>query len=246
VTFISFAQTLFGILFVIRTLQIFRARAMLTQPFVTKTGTIFVTIALLSAFLSVQHAIFATLLSFANIFVAFATLFVCERRQIDALKAEFPFFLDRWILNLRLGSALTPSREQALRDHSANFQTLLRPLFNSSGLSAAKLTHPLLPSAQLHELERIQREPHAALQRLENLRHTIRKTAEFRRKSGQAVQQTRIQSSVMLLMLVALIAFTLRRYGWSRVADLVAESVVLSLIGTLTMHLLTRKTRWKI
>jgi hypothetical protein len=47
-------------------------------------------------------------------------------------------------------------------------------------------------------------------------------------------------------MLFALIAFTLRRYRWSQVSDLVTGAVVLSAIGILVMGRLAEKTRWKI
>ena len=240
---IFFAQTLLGILFVIRTNQIFRARALLSAELVTKAGTIFVSIAILTAILCKHSLTLAFLGMCANVFCSFAALFWCERRQFDALKAEIPWFLDRWILNSRLGSAPVTARERALLEQSENFRALLRPVFSAQG---ARARHSLLPSAILCELERIQVEPHAALARLEALRETLRKAADFRRRSGQAVRQTQIQSALMVLLMLALTGFTLQRYGWRRVSDLVVMSILLSSLGALAMHYVARKTRWKI
>lgn len=240
---IFFAQTLFGILSVMRTHQIFRARALLTTSFVTKSGTIFVSFALFSAILCVKSEIFALIAITANIFCSFATLIWCERREIDALKSEIPLFLDRWILNLRLGSAVSQARERALSEQTENFQTLLRPIFATA---TAKTGHPIVEPALLHEFERIERESHSALSRIENLRRNLRKAADFRRKSGQAALQTRVQCLVMLVLQIALSVFTVRQFGWGKCGDLVFWSAALSFAGFGATQILARKTRWKV
>jgi hypothetical protein len=183
---------------------------------------------------------------FASVFLALLGVFLLERREIDGLKNEIPLFLDRWILNLRLGSAASAARESALREHSTAFQTLLRPVFNVQKANFSRPHHAILPPAFLHEIENLQREPHSALARLENLRQLLRKSAEFRRRSGQAVRQTAIQSAVMLILLFALIVFSLGRYGWQRCGDLILASLALSMAGVLLMFALSRKTKWKI
>jgi hypothetical protein len=162
------------------------------------------------------------------------------------LKSEIPVFLDRWILNLRLGSAPRSARDRALREHSEGFQMLMRPVFDTQNTSPLPRGHLIAPKIMLQELDSIQREPHVALLRLENLRSLLRKTADFRRKSGQALLQTTIQSSVMMALLIALVLFTLHRYGWRKSGDLIMGSIMLSLIGVVMMYFLARKTKWKI
>lgn len=243
---ILYAQTVFGILFVIRTLQIFRTRALLSTSTVTKTGTLYVCASAWISFFYGKNGFFCSLLNLGCIFITLFALFLCERRQIDALKREVPLFLDRWILNLRLGLALPTAREAALRDHSESFQLLVHPIFATQNAYLTKRKHLLFQPAVLEELDRIQEEPHAALMRLEILRHVLRKTAEFRRKSGQATRQTHIQSLVMLVLTFALVAFTLHRYGWKRSADLICAAIVLSAIGVISMTLVSRKWKWKI
>lgn len=243
---ILYAQLVFGNLFVIRTLQIFRARALVSTSTVTKTGTAFVCASATLSFFYARNIFQYSGLITGCIFICLALLFVFEHREIAALKNEVPVFIDRWILNLRLGLALPTARDMALRDHSESFQTLLRPVFNTQSSVAPRRRHLLLNAAVLNELERLQLEPHSALSRLENLRFLLRKTTEFRRKSGQATRQTAIQSVVMMILLIALTFFTLHRYGWHRAGDLVLWALFLSAIGVITMYLMARKSKWKV
>jgi hypothetical protein len=240
---ILYLELAFGILFVIRTLQIFRARALISTSVVTKTGTGFVCVCVCVSFFGAHHPIFCSFALCVCVFVLLSALFLLERRQIDSLKQEVPLFLDRWILNLRLGSALPSAREMALKDHSLAFQSLMRPVFV---LQKGRSRHALMHVSVLAELERLHFEPHAALARLENLRVYLRKSSDFRRKSGQATRQTAIQSTVMMILLLALMVFTLHRYGWKFCGDYVLEAGALSILGVTVMYVLSRKTRWKI
>jgi hypothetical protein len=246
VPLILYLQSVVGILFVIRTLQIFRARALLSTSLVTKTGTAFVSMCVMASFFGAQHPFLASALILSTVFFATLALFLLERREIDGLRAEIPLFLDRWILNLRLGNALASAREAALNEHSNAFQTLMRPVFALQKQHTRRQRHLLVHISVLQELEQLQLEPHSALSRLENLRALLRKLSDFRRKSGQALRQTAIQSSVMTILHFALVIFTLRRYGWKQAGDLVSLSLALSLSGVLIMILLARKTKWKI
>jgi hypothetical protein len=246
VSLIFYLQSVFGILFVIRTLQIFRARALISTSSVTKTGTAFVCACTATSFFGTQSAFLCFLLNILWVFLTIIVLFLLERREIDTLKSEVPLFLDRWILNLRLGSSLASAREAALRDHSIGFQSLMRPVFAVQNERVRRHQHVLMHISVLCELERLNSEAHSALARLESLRTLLRKTSDFRRKSGQAVRQTVIQSSVMMILLFALMFFTLYRYGWRRSGDLILESAGLSIMGVLIMFILARKTKWKI
>jgi Flp pilus assembly protein TadB len=244
VPLILYAQLLFGILFVIRTLQIFRERALLSTSSVTKTGITFVCACVNCCFFCARMPFLCTGLTTGCVLLTPFTLILLEKREIFRLRSEIPLFLDRWILNLRLGSALSTAREAALREHSDSLRALLQPLFTAQ--SRCGKGHVLLPKHTLDELERIQNEPHAALARLENLRRWLRKNSEFRRKSGQAVRQTAIQSATMVFLLFALIIFTVHRYGWRQSGDLILAALSLTMIGVLCMCLLARKSRWKI
>ena len=241
---ILYAQLVIGILFVIRTIQVFRARALISDDQATKTGTSFVCANLLVSFFGASAPILCAGLLAGMIPFAVCAMFFLERRKISRLKGEIPAFLDCWILNLRLGFAVSAAREAALREQDESFQILLRPVFNAQ--TGAKRRHILLSIPLAEEFENLAREPHSALSRLENLRAYLKTSAEFRRKSGQATRQATIQASVMTVLLFALMIFTVHRYGWRQSGDLILASIFLSMAGVLCMCWIARKGKWKI
>ena len=241
---IDFLSALLGILFVMRTLHVFRGRTLVGVFTINAIGlTALIGISLIGFFRF--DATFARppliLLITGSAPLA---LIACERRRLTALRARVPLFVDKWILNLRLGASLTGARARALHDEDPHVQRLLRPVFESGTLERRR--HLLLSPAVLREFEQLTRATHAGLERLETLRSHLRDESEFRRKSGQAVRQAAIQSVVMLIMLIALSIFTIHRYGWSRSGDLVTIAATLSLLGTVLMSRLTRKSRWNL
>jgi len=246
VQMILFAQTLFGSWFVIRTLQVFHARSLVKSSVIKKVGTFFVFIVLSSGFLCAFDAFLSAICIFATLITNFLLLFTLERRQIDTLKSEFSPFLDRWILNLKLGLAAAHARELALSMHSDGFRSLVHPVFAFETSMNSIQKHVLLSSSVVQELRKISTESHLCLSRLEVMRSNVRKLENFRRKSGHAVRQTRTQAVVMMIMLVALTIFTLLRYGVRPMADLILCAILTSSLGVLIMLTLARKTKWKV
>lgn len=239
-----YAQLVFGIVFVIRTIQLFRTRALISGAQAAKTGTSFVCAIILTTFFCARAPILCSGLIACALCAEMCVLIFFERHRISILKEEIPTFLDSWILNLRLGISLSAAREAALRDQHEMFQTLLRPVFNAQ--SNMRRRHVLLTTELVEEFENLSREPHSALARLENLRSYLKKSAEFRRKSGQATRQATIQATTMMFLLFALIIFTVHRYGWRQSVDLIVISLLLSQIGVALMWWIARKGKWKI
>lgn len=241
---VSFSHLLLGMLFVIRTTQVFRARAVISQEVVTKTGTGLVAMMCSAQFFcahSPWHAFFA------DVFLAFSPLVffsLHERRQLTIMRARVPLFVDRWILNLRLGQSVSAAREAALREESEILKALLRPLFGAR--STPRADHVLLPAFVCREFEIISSSAQSPLGRLENLRLELRRVSEFRHKSGQAVRQTAIQSSLMLILQFALMVFTVQRYGWTRSGDFLVISALLSVFGVALMMRFAKKRRWNL
>jgi Flp pilus assembly protein TadB len=244
VALILFLLSLFGNLSVIRIMRFFRTRALITSSGVTKTGTgacACLQVLIISRF----HNVMVTLIAMiAVIFLFSAALWMLERRQIDALKTELLSFFDHWILNLRLGESLSSARVAALTTTSRHFRALLEPLFITSSGQAPH--HLLLPSKILVELKQLAISPHAALARLESLREMMRKSDDFRRRSGQAMRQTTIQSLVLVILQIALGVFTVIHYGWNRTSDLILASFLISGCGLVLMRQLARKAKWNI
>lgn len=244
VSIILFAISMFGNMSVLRLLRIFRERALISHDHLTKIGTAACALVNLVVFQFAKNIFLLGTGVCGSLTVIYLTLALLERRQIDTLKRELPHFLDRWIMNMKLGNAVSSARDTALLSSPARVRALLLPLFTTTQTPAQ--SHLLLDARMIKELTEAAQIPHSALHRLENLREMWRKADIFRRKSGQAVMQTAIQGWVLLFLTLALAVFTVRRYGWSRTSDLILCSFLLSGSGFLVMRRLARKTKWKI
>lgn len=241
---ILFASSMFGIMSALRTINYFRTRAVISSQHLTKIGTGSCALIIAALFFCARDPFYSFFSVGAVIFIQFFSLWILERAAIENLKREVPGFLDRWILNMKLGQAMSAARTAALQELNGRARTLIEPMFLNSD-SRAK-SHLILDEKLLPELLELSHSPHSALSRLENAREWMRNSDAFRRKSGQATRQTMIQAIVLLILLFALAVFTVHRHGWRRNSDLIFGSFVLSGLGIFTMHHLSRKKRWKI
>ncbi len=239
--FVFFAQTMFGILIAIRILRKFRDRSLISTTCLTKIGTAF---ALLTSFLPFP----SPRLSFFVVIFALIALKIflnqLEMRRIETLLAHFPRFLDHWLLGLRVGQAPSVASESALLRSESAFQSLVRPLLYNNGASVEARRHLFLRERILLELHLAQTQGHNTVARLESLREFLRRESDFRRKSGQALRQASIQSTVMLALHFALCAFVIHRSGWGRSADLIVTATALTLAGMLVLRLVARRIKW--
>lgn len=243
-TLILFAISMFGNLSALHVITKFRTRALISSQDLTKIGTGSCVAMIFAAFYFAREPLFAFF--FINITIIFLIFLLhqWERRQIDSLKKQVPEFLDRWILNMKLGQSMSAARAAALSDLDFSAARLLEPLFLNSNRSPKN--HLLLDEKLLRELLNLSQATHSTLMRLENLRDWIRKSENFRRKSGQAMRQASFQSSILVILLIALAVFTIQQHGWRKNSDLIVTSVALTGLGVFTLRHLSRKSRWKI
>jgi hypothetical protein len=103
---------------------------------------------------------------------------------------------------------------------------------------------PVWWRSQLVELQTIHLNPHSALDRLENLRRKMKVIADFRRKSGHALLQARVQLFVMTLLYLALFAATMSQFGFERHRRIILISFLLFIAGQTAFWLLARKRKW--
>jgi Flp pilus assembly protein TadB len=242
-TLVAFAFLISGIVFVMRTLHVFRERGLISEPIVTKIGIAWLALMNCAPFVLRAHPIGRISLQVALALMLVVVFFLLERQRLADFRTRIPIFLDRWILNLRLGVSVNAARDAALREECENFQALLRPIFETRGGDRDR--HLLLAANMRREFEQISLSQHSSLARLENLRQILRKTTEFRRKSGQAGRQTAIQSSVMLVLVFAMAIYTVQRYGWTQSGGFITGSALLNVLGVLLMMHLARKSKWK-
>lgn len=242
---ILFAQLVIGNVFVLRIARTFHAKKLVNEQTLTKIGTTSLLCVAISGILlaqSLSKCVFAIMFC---VFMTFVALFLVQRRQIDALESSFPLFLDRWIMNLKMGMSPTAAKDRALRDESDTSQRILNALFHSEHLQSSQ-TDVFLSSEVIEELKSITQVAHQTVTRLEALRQRVRARSDFRRKSGQSLLQARIQSLTMAVLLIAIQILMTHRFGWNRVGDLVLVSFILAVVGAFVMHRLASKKGWKI
>ena len=249
-TLLLLVQTMFGNLIVIRILRRFRDRSLISATSLTKIGTAFAALMSFGTFWLSSHAQFLFLALIVCAVVLQVLLKVRENRRIEILVDRFPQFLDRWLLNLRTGSANTSARDRALMSSDDQFRALIKPLFDAASATEQRAqagsTHLFLTSHIIHELRAIHAQSHNTVPRLQNLRKSLARESDFRRKSGQALRQSSIQSAVLALMHLALCIFTAFRCGIWACFDLIVISTLLTFAGLLILRLLARRIRWTI
>lgn len=243
---IFFAQTAFGFLFATRILRKFRRRSLVSQRTLTKIGTAF---AASMCFVAFMQPRVPRLSFFTVIFAVFALEFsvhCAEKAVIVRLQHEFPLFLAKWRLNLRVGIPATTARERALNDSDETFRTLLRPVFALTDSKHVPASHAFLNENCLRELIELQKQSHNTLQRLTEMRANLIRESDFRRKSGQALRQASIQSLVMVALHFALCVFVGLRFGFLRNIDVIGLSTVLTASGAWFLRLIARRIRWSV
>lgn len=240
----SFVILLSGILFVMRTMDVFRKRGLIHELVVTKTGTTTIIAMSFALFLTIKHLWPQVFLVTLLAALPFTLFLLIEYRRTQNFRSRIPIFLDRWILNLRIGNSMIAARDKALRSEAIEFQALLRPIFETRG--GERSGHLILTPNMRKELEEISLVTHFGLERLINLREIVRRSSDFRRKSGQAARQTQIQSLVMVVLVFALSMFTIQRYGFAESGDFVIGALILTSLGVLLMVKIGKKSRWKL
>jgi hypothetical protein len=238
---ILFSQTIFGNLVAFRILRRFRHRALISTTSLTKIGTAFalsLSVTLLFFFREREPLLFII----ATLVVLQVALKLKERRNIERLAGHFPHFLDRWLLNLRMGFASSTARERALSSSEGQFRALVAPIFESRTAEH----HLFLSYRDVQELRSASLEPHSTVGRLENLRRCVARRAGFRRRSIQALKQATIQSAVLISLHTALCIFILTRGDARAHTDLIAGSSLLTACGVLILRLMARRIRWTI
>jgi hypothetical protein len=88
--------------------------------------------------------------------------------------------------------------------------------------------------------------PHAALKRLIQFRERLKIQTDFRRKSGQVLQQIRSQSFILTALYIVLFIFVLKRFGFEANQRIIFLSLSLFIIGLGVIFYGGHKIKWKI
>jgi hypothetical protein len=172
-------------------------------------------------------------------------------RLESRIHSEFPAFINQLILSMQTGQSFRSAAEKTLEGPKALWQRWLFALVESRVLLQARREQEVIKEdvfcqSYLAELIRVNENPHSSLTRLKSFRKKLKVLSEFRRKSGQALLQTRIQMVVMTFLYLALLVFTLSQRSFERNQTLIFVSITLFTSGQIVFWRLARKKKWKL
>lgn len=96
------------------------------------------------------------------------------------------------------------------------------------------------------ELHYIDNNRSRTLEQLRSLRWHYQIHENFRRRSGQVGQQSRIQAVVVSILYVGLLLFNTYHFGFSQNLSLTLVSLGLFVVGLIMIFVLGRRLRWKV
>ncbi len=166
------------------------------------------------------------------------------------LPVEFLAFLDRVVLQMKGGASLRRACEQSVSHGDADVQHQLEIVVQSIGLPPERQRESLglAPSLVEHMLDiaQIAQQSHQVLRRVEVLRYRLRVEHDFRRRSGEAAVQVRIQCFITAGLYLALLAFVLMTQSVQEIGLLLLISCALFGVGVTWILLMGRRYRWKV
>jgi hypothetical protein len=168
------------------------------------------------------------------------------RREAMIFK-NFVSILDSIIVKMRMGSSLRESLLQASESQDASTRFLLQEFVSLLSFDrplSELVRHPQLQKIFL-ELQRIDRQPFRATERLKSLRRRLQVEKKLRQKSRRALLSARAQAVILSAMYLALLAYTLWKYGTQGSGTLILISTSLFSSGAFWLWHLGRGFQWK-
>jgi hypothetical protein len=243
-------QLMFGLLFAHRTLQQLLKKKLIEESLMKKTSAavFFILLGITLVCLHSPRWQFVLISSTCACLLSLDLFF--ERRLKIVIQSQFPEFITRLILSMKTGMSFRSAVDRELQNPKELWQKWLRSMIDArvflqkSGAVNSTMD-PTWWRDWLEELQTVHQNPHHALARLESLRRKLRVLSGFRRKSGQAMLQARIQLLVMTVLYFALLIVTMMQFQILRHQRCLILSLCLFFAGQLLFWRLARKSTWK-
>lgn len=163
------------------------------------------------------------------------------------IQSSFQGILDDLILGVQSGKSLQQSLEQCLK-FKKNWEfhlwkELHEILQKRKALQQVKSEKKRRVFAEIVEIQQAQVR---LLEQLKSVRHVVKQQNDFRRKSGAATQQIRVQSLILTLLFVSSLIFTLKNFGFYEYWKLILACSALFSLGLIVQSWLLRSRKWKI
>ncbi len=156
-------------------------------------------------------------------------------------------FLDHAILSIQSGNPLRNSVKESANSFVGWKKYELLKACSSLILSSEEIN---LQSDVLRrlfdEIGWIDRGRNKTLEQLRSLRWHYKVQEDFRRRSGQISQQTRIQAVIMTILYISLLLFNGFEFGFKEQLTLILFSVALFTTGLVLVFSIGRRLKWKV
>jgi Flp pilus assembly protein TadB len=239
-------QLIFGIAFANRTLENLRQRKLISE-FDVKWKCLLLFVMFFCVTALAQHHPFIQMIAIllcCSLLLALPSLFMYRLRR--RIQSEFPVFLDKIILEMKCGHSFRGALDRHLGPSDEFWQQWLRSMIETRVLlQQIGVENDTWWTPYLRELKAAEQNPHLALTHLENFREKLCVLSEFRRKSGQAMLQARIQMLVMAVLYLALLAITAMRAPIQSHRRTLFMSLCLFVTGQIVFWWAGRKRTWK-
>lgn len=183
------------------------------------------------------------------IFVVLVFLFLPILHKVleTSITRGFHMILDEVILGIQSGKSLSQSLAESLRFRNPWEQTYWNDLIE---ILNKKMSIEQIPSRQKREIfeqiVQISNSQTKLVEQLQSLRSFEKKKVEFRRKSGAATQQIRLQTAILSVVFVFCCLFSIYRNGFFNSFKLVSISSALFLTGVFLQVWIMKSQKWEV
>lgn len=239
-------QSLLGICFFISNLNKIRQKQLIRRTTLTKIGTLYVFYLIFLSFLRPTTHLSVLLTLHTPCFCLLFFEFSLKKYRIYLLKQQICGFLSLILLKMHAGHSFRDSLRLANHENDPFTQRKLQKLIEYVVFSQQKVSqsHKFLDDLA-KQLRNIDEQGHSILQSVHNLRKKYEIEDEFRHRSKQALYQTRTQSLIITGLYLASIYFTVNRYPFDMIIDVLMISLCLFSLGFIGTLFLGRNIRWK-
>lgn len=175
-------------------------------------------------------------------FPAILRFFLLQRLQ----KALLPF-LDSVILGVQTGKSFRSSCRLAVDLQSGWVKIQLHEVIESiTGSDHGVAVKSALLKGFVDDLRFVDQSQSRCVEQLRALRSHYRMMESFRRRSGQATQQIKMQAIIVTALYLALFVFVIKQFGFKAHKNLMMGSASVFITGLLVVFYFGRRLKWKV
>lgn len=182
-----------------------------------------------------------------GLLILFSAPKILEAKMDASFRSIAVVFLDQISLSLQAGVTLKSAIKEAVDDEKTWKRNEMMKAFTFFFMGSKEITiKGEFLKKMFQELRWIDQSRARTLEQVKALRWHYKIQDDFRRRSGQLSQQSRIQASVVSILYLFLLVFTLYHFGWQKNQVIVTVSLFFFVAGTVLVFFIGRRHRWKV